>query len=234
MGTFSDHAPVSGNQVPEFRVVAGSTAMMIIDMQKMDASRTDGLFGRRAIENGTTDVWSYYFDRLENVVVPNIASVIAKCRATGVPVIHVRVCDLSPDQSDTSQRYRHFGLIITPDSEDAEFVPGCEPLPGEMVVNKTTSSVFNSTDIKSVLNSMGIDTLIMCGVVTNGCVESSTRSAGDLNFKVLLLEDGCATMTEERHQASLKQMHRNFAYVTTTESVLGQLDEAAAGLAVSA
>jgi len=59
--------------------------------------------------------------------------------------------------------------------------------------------------------------------VTNNCVESTTRSAGDLGYRVLLVGDACAAWTQEGHDHSLKHMHRNFAIVKTTEQVLGEI-----------
>jgi nicotinamidase-related amidase len=70
---------------------------------------------------------------------------------------------------------------------------------------------------------MGIDTLIMTGVVTNGCVESSTRGAGDLGYRVLLVEDGCAAWTEEGHDLALRHLDRNFALVKSASDVRAEI-----------
>jgi nicotinamidase-related amidase len=75
---------------------------------------------------------------------------------------------------------------------------------------------------------MGIDTLIMTGVVTNNCVESSTRNAGDLGYRVLLVEDATAAWTKEGHDATIKHLDRNFAIVKSTRQILAEIAVACA------
>ena len=86
-----------------------------------------------------------------------------------------------------------------------------------------------STNADFVLRNMGIDTLIMTGVVTNNCVESTTRGAGDLGYKVLLVGDACAAWTQDGHDHCLKHLHRNFAIVKTTDEIMGEIGAATAG-----
>ena len=84
-------------------------------------------------------------------------------------------------------------------------------------------SVFNSTPIHHVLTSMGIRHLVMCGVMTSGCVESAARDATDLGYDVVVVSDACASWTEELHRALLRVMHGVFALVKSTMEVLDAL-----------
>jgi nicotinamidase-related amidase len=219
--------------LPEYGVVPGTTALMIIDMQYVDAHRELGI-GKKLKERGLEHLGSYYFDRLEKFVVPNIQRLLNACRAADLPIIHVRIKAHTPDARDVSWRYKQFQILCPPGSKEAEILEELAPLPGEVVVDKHTSGVFNSTNIDSILRNMGIDTLIVTGVVTYGCVETSTRGAMDRNYKVLLVEDACAGWSQEAHDAAIRNLHRNFAVVRTTADILRQIAEASQTVPIGA
>jgi ureidoacrylate peracid hydrolase len=219
---FSGVADVVGGGLPESAVTAASTALMIIDMQYVDAHRDYGI-GAAGQRHGWTDEMEYYFSRLESETIPNIGRILDACREGGLPVIHVRVMNLAADSSDTSWRYKVMGILVPPGSKDAEIIEELAPLPGEIVLSKTTSNTFLSTNADFVLRNMGIDTIIMTGVVTNNCVESSTRNAADLGYRVLLVDDACAAWTQEGHDYCLRHLDHNFAIVKTTDEVLEEI-----------
>ena len=131
--------------------------------------------------------------------------------------------NLAGDSSDTSWRYKMMGILVPPGSKDAEIIEELAPRPEEVVLSKTTSNTFASTNADFVLRNMGIDTLIVTGVVTNNCVESTTRGAGDLGYRVLLVGDACAAWTQEGHDYALRHLDRNFAIVKTTEQILEEI-----------
>jgi ureidoacrylate peracid hydrolase len=220
--TFSGIADVVGGGLPDSKVTAGSTALMIIDMQYVDAHRDFGI-GAAGQRNGWTDAMEYYFGRLETLAIPNIRRILDSCRDGGLPVVHVRVMNLAGDSSDTSWRYKMMGISVPPDSKDAEIIEELAPLPGEVVLSKTTSNLFLSTNADFLLRNMGIDTLIVTGVVTNNCVESTTRGAGDLGYRALLVGDACAAWTQDGHDHCLRHLHKNFAIVKTTEEILDEI-----------
>jgi ureidoacrylate peracid hydrolase len=83
--------------------------------------------------------------------------------------------------------------------------------------------VFNSTPIHHVLGNMGIRNLVICGVMTSGCVESAARDAADLGYGVVVVSDACASWTQELHEASLRVMHGVFARIQTTDEVLSTI-----------
>jgi ureidoacrylate peracid hydrolase len=93
----------------------------------------------------------------------------------------------------------------------------------EMVFDKTTGSVFNSTSIHYVLQNVGIQNLIIVGVMTGGCVESAARDAKDLGYRVLVVDDACGTWTNEMHEFSLRVLNEVFAKIKTTDEVLAAL-----------
>ena len=226
---FGGVADVVGGGLPDTTVTAGRTAMMMIDLQYVDAHRDYGI-GAAGQRNGWTSDMEYYFSQLETEAIPNVARILEACREAGIPPIHVRVMNLSGDSTDTSWRYKAMNILVPPDSKDAEFIEEVAPVGGEVVVSKTTSNAFLSTNVDFLLRNMGIDTLIMTGVVTNNCVESTTRGAGDLGYKVLLVGDACAAWTQDGHEHSLRHMHRNFAIVKSTEQILEEIAAAATAM----
>ena len=91
------------------------------------------------------------------------------------------------------------------------------------MLNKTGSSVFNSTNAEHLLRNMGITTLLMTGIFTNSCVEGATRDAGDLDFRVVLVEDACAAMSPIGHKNALDYLDGNFCHVRSTGETLESL-----------
>ncbi len=81
------------------------------------------------------------------------------------------------------------------------------------MIKKTASGVFSSTNIHFVLKNLGIESLYIVGVYTNECVETTVRDACDLGYLVTVVEDACATVTPELHQASLATLWDRYARI---------------------
>lgn len=210
-------------RLPDFKVDPNRLALLIIDMQYLDASPDYG-YGLKAKREGTFHTLEYYFTRLSNLVIPNIQKLVTFCRRAGFPVIYVRVGCRSRDGSDTSWRYKEFNLIAEPGSKEREILEELTPEPSDIVIEKTTSGVFNSTNLDQMLRHMGVNSLLITGVATNGCVETSTRGAGDLGYRTYLIDDATATYTQQLHDESTSDMDHNFALVKQTQELIGELE----------
>ena len=81
--------------------------------------------------------------------------------------------------------------------------------------SKVSSSPFNSTAIDRFLRNLDIDTFLVCGVVTNGCVEGTVRDASDLGYQVIMVDDACAAVTPALHQAAITNLKDGFCNVRT-------------------
>ena len=97
------------------------------------------------------------------------------------------------------------------------------PAEADLVLDKNTSSAFNSTGIEWLLRNMHMDTLVVLGMATDMCVETTARDAADRGFNVIIVEDASATFFERHHRAALSGFARVFGQVWTTERVLGAL-----------
>jgi len=201
---------------PELR--AGSAALLVIDMQYGDAHVDYGILRWRR-EHGYTNCLDYVARRLEQIV-PNIQRLQQACRRAGIEVMFTRIQSMTRDGRDRSLSHRELGHHFAPGSREAQMLDELAPLEDELVFDKTTGSVFNSTNIHYVLRNMGIETLIMVGVMTGGCVESAARDAKDLGYHVLVVEDACGTWTGELQAAAIRVMDEVFGKVKTTDEVL--------------
>jgi hypothetical protein len=119
------------------------------------------------------------------------------------------------------------GCRISPFVGDPrQFDEAVTPLPGEMVLNKTSSGPLSSTRLDQLLLNMGINSLVVCGLTTAVCVTQTAREIVDRGFRVLVVEDACTEMSEEMHRAALFTFSYAFGRVKTTDEVGGGTAEA--------
>jgi len=204
----------------EIPVVRGQTALLIIDVQNYTADRRGGEFtgpgGPGEAER------TYYFDRMDNLALPNMQRLQAACRTAGVEVLYTLIESLTVDGRDRSLDYKISGIDVPKGSWDAKIPDVIAPGPDEIVLPKTSSSVFISTNIDYVLRNLGVKQLILCGVVSDQCVESAVRDACDLGYLVTLVPDACATFTQERQQASVTAI-AGYCRQRSTDALLAEL-----------
>jgi nicotinamidase-related amidase len=204
---------------PEIRV--GTTALLIVDMQRHSAHR-DGATLRKVRAAGFEDVARGFCERLD-LIVPNILRLQDAFRGAGLEVIHVRIASMTADGRDRGPSHKKLGHAAAPGSPDAEILPELAPADNELVFSKTAGSVFCATNIEYVLRNLGITTLVVTGIVTTGCVHTAVTDAADRGFHVILVEDGCGALLPEMHWASIRILRDVYAKVLTTADVLERL-----------
>lgn len=198
-------------------------ALLCIDVQYLDAAPGYGLFTEPDRSGVSPEGREYYFGRLKDTVLPNMRRLQDLFRDSSLEVIHCRICALTQDGRDRSSGHKRLGLLAALGSKEAEFLPEVAPFGDEIIINKTASGAFPSTNLHFVLQNMGIETLYMVGVYTNECVETTARDACDLGYFVTVVDDACATVSEELHQASLGVLQFRYANVMTTRDVLHEV-----------
>lgn len=191
-----------------------NTALLTIDVQFLDADWDSGMCWQARQAGFETDL-VYYRDRLA-IILPNIRRLQADCRAKGLDVIHVKIQSLKPDGRDRGPMHRGLGMHAAPGSREAEFLPEVGPDAGEIVLTKTTSSAFNGTTLDRLLRALGIRNLIVCGVFTTNCVESTVRDGADLGYSCIVVEDACGALLEDMHLASIRAMRNVYALIWST------------------
>ncbi len=214
---FLGHSPVP--------IEPGRTALLIVDVQYLDAHPDYGL-ARMAKERGQFEVWGHFFETLPGVV-KNIQSLQRAFRRVGMEVIFVKIQSYTQDGRDFSPSYREKGVVAPPGSKEAEILEELAPLPNEVVLTKLSTSAFTSSPLDTVLRYMGIDSLVVTGVVTNYCVETTARDAYDRGYRVALVGDACAGIVPEHHEMALEALDGVLCKVMRTEEVLAVLPQAA-------
>ena len=207
--------------LPEVRLKRKNSALLVVDMQYLDAHKDYGIF-LNARNKGVREAMNYYRDRLE-LIVPNIARLQKAFRRERMEVIQTKIASLTLDGRERSKGHRDKGIFAPKGSKNAEILKELRPMENEIVLPKTASGVFNSTAIDQILRNLGVENLVVTGVVTNNCVENAVRDACDRGFAVILVEDGCAAVTEELHLAAIRAMRDHFAKIKTTAEVIKML-----------
>jgi len=208
--------------LPDPPIEPGKAALLVIDMQYADASLEAGIFADKR-ERGLTAGLDYFDAEMQKIIAVN-QRLIAACRAAGIEVVYSRIQSMSPDGRDRGGAHKDLKIFSPPGSREAQILDELAPEEGELVFSKTTGSSFNGTTLDYVMKNMGIKTLMMTGVMTSGCVESSVRDAKDLGFGVIVVHDACASWTEELHQASLRVVHGIFGKVKDSAWVLERIN----------
>ena len=202
---------------------AHKTALLCIDMQYLDAAPGYGVFANAEASGVPVEAQEYYFDRLKYTVLPNVRRIQDAFRARGLEVIHTRIQSLTQDGRDRSPGHKRLKLHAAPGSKEAEFLEEIAPIDNEIVINKTASGVFTSTNINYILRNMEITGLFVVGVYSNECVSTAIRDACDLGFYVTLISDGCATVTPELQRATMITMKDRYARVLNTEEAIQEI-----------
>lgn len=207
--------------LPEVTLVPARTAMVTIDMQYIQHPEYGLAAGVKNM--GLTGIYDYYTGAIRQVI-PRIAQLQAACRRAGIPLIHVKIMPRTRDGRDYSPEYLMLNENVVTSERDGDIMEEVQPLPGEMVITKVSASVFNSSNIDQILRHLQIDTLIFAGVVTNGCVESSLRSASDRGYQVILASDATNCWTEKGDVEALRGIRRWFARVCATDELIARIE----------
>ncbi len=202
-----------------------ATALLCIDLQYLDAAPGYGVFADIEASGVPSEAHEYYFDRLKYTVLPNVRRLQDAFRGRGLEVIHTRIQSLTQDGRDRSPGHKRLGLHAPPGSKEAEFLDEVAPLENEIVINKTASGVFNSTNISYIMRNLGITGLFVVGVYSNECVSTAIRDACDLGYFVTLISDGCATVTPELQRATITTMKDRYARVMTAKQAIKEIQE---------
>ena len=147
---------------------------------------------------------------------------LAACRGSGVEVIYTVIECLTLDGRDRSLDYKISGFFHPKGSWGAEVIDELKPLENEIVIPKTSSSLFNSTNFDYVLRNLGIEYIMTTGIVTDQCVETVIRDGCDRGYLMTLIDDACTTHTEERHEASLRAL-KGYCRVRMSDQVIKEL-----------
>ena len=227
--TWREEAEALPNFAPvRFTVEPATTALLLIDMQYLDAHPDYGLGAY--LKREFPEVWQYFFDRMRDVVVPNCQELLKLFRAQDMRVVHVTIGPVLEDGMDMVPLRRPApaadglqSLLHYVGTFEHGIIPELAPIPGELVINKTSRSAFNSTAIERVLRNLGIETLIVAGVTTSSCIDTTARDAADRGFQPVIVEDATAEHDQPSHEAALRQFAVRWGRVWTAAETARRL-----------
>ena len=210
-------------RLPEPKLDRATTAFLIVDMQYGTCHRDYGI-GARWKQIESFPELEYYYDRLENMVIPNVRRLMATCRGKGFEVIHIRGAVQTKDGRDSTLRFKALGGDRPKDDTASQILPDVGPQGDEIVLTKTTSNAFYSTNIDQVLRSLGIRNVIVVGLVTQGCVAATVHGASEHDYGVILVEDGTAAYAPQLHDPQILTMAYEYATIKSTDEVIKLLE----------
>lgn len=205
----------------EREFVPSRTALLNIDMQNGEFN-ADIL--ARARTAGTPESKKrLFYERIADLVIPNQARLQDAARRGGIEIIFTVIESLTQDGRDRSLDHKISGLHVAKGSWEAKIIDAVGPRGDEIIIPKTASGIFNCTNIEYVLRNLGIEYLVIYGVVTDQCVESAIRDAADRGFLVTQVEDCCAAETVENHETSIESMRGHYCRTRSTDEVIAEI-----------
>lgn len=191
-------------------IAARRAALIVIDVQNW-------VFAEQArVDN------AYFQRRLRDVVFPNLRRVIGAARETGVEVIYTVIENLTRDGRDRGLDYKISGIFVGKGSWQAKVVDGVAPADDDIVLAKTSSSLFNSTNCDYLLRNLGVNHLIVTGLLTDQCVDHTIRDAADRGYRAICVSDACASLTAERHESALS-LFAGYCRTVSTDELVDEL-----------
>jgi len=216
---------------PSFEIDWKKAALVVIDMQNYGCNPDAGVAQMLSLRY--PEIAGYYVPRLTETAIPNAKKLLTAFRRAGRQVLFTRHGPLMPDGRDmiARRRRRDTDSVTTTNtptlwskgSFEHDIIETLKPEANEMVIDKNTSSAFNSTGIEWMLRNMGIETLVVAGMATDMCVETTSRDAADRGFNVIIAEDASATFFPDHHRAALSGFARVFGQVWSSGDVISAL-----------
>ena len=206
------------NDPEDIKLVANETAHLVIDVQKTYLQPKNNKKENKE--------WEPFFLRMKETVIPNIKKLLELNRQINIENIFARIACLKNDGSDRSlsQKKPGFNYLLMPkDTDESQIVNELKPLKDDVEILKTTDSALTGTNLRLILNNMGIKNVICSGIFTDQCVSSTVRSLADESFNVIVIEDCCAAATKELHNHELEiinMIYCNVIQLSDLESMI--------------
>ncbi len=185
----------------------GKAALLVIDMQRFFLDPNSPTFTCGGV-----------------AIIQNLKRLINAFRNAGRPVIFTKHVH-HPDRIDAGIMGWWWEGMCIEGSEESNICDDLQPLKNEKVVLKHRYSSFYNTDLETILRCLAIEDLVISGIMTNMCCESTTRDAYYRDYRIFFLADGTGSICEEMHLASLLNLAFGFAFITTVDSIIRQLTE---------
>ena len=170
---------------------SGSTALLIIDVQ-------NGTYSAKEKKKR-----AYFYKKATKETIPNIKRLLKLCRESNIEVIYTTIESLTADGRDRSLDYKISGFNFPKGCWESKVIEEISPQKDEIVIPKTSSSLFNSTNFDYILKNIGIKQIIVTGFLTDQCIDHTIRDGADKGYLMICASDGCATESSKRQKQAL-------------------------------
>ena len=200
-------------------------ALLVIDVQTVYLKRPDPA---DLDEPGRADydAWTPFHDRMHRTVIPAIQELLHRFRRDRHEVLFARIACQTDDGRDRSLSQKLPGwnnLLLPKDQWESQILPEIAPQSDEIVVTKTTDSALTGTNLRLILNNLGVSQVVCCGIFTDQCVSSTVRTLADESFSVIVVEDACAAGSDALHRQELEIISMIYCHVMSGEELFGYL-----------
>lgn len=192
------------------KLAAARTAVLVVDAQNAEL---------------VPEVLAQYpdFDRaLHGRALPAMKRLVDGARARGVEIVYTVIESLTRDGRDRSLDHKLSNIHIPRGSHLGKVIDLVAPQEDDIVLPKTSSGVFNSTNIDYVLRNLGVENVVVAGFLTDQCVDMAVRDGADRGYYMICAEDACATYTDERHTTGLRAFG-GYCRVQDVDAVLADI-----------
>ena len=195
-------------------IAPARTALLLIDMQR-DFGGDDGAMARAGMDLTAA-----------KAAMANAAMLADAARAAGVAVIFVRLVSRPEGKTGMIGEWLARRGQAQDDPLCAEGTPGADfigprPLPGETVIDKSRYSAFTGTGLAQHLRTRGLDTLVLAGLTTECCIDTSARDGFEQDFHIVIAADAVAAYAPDLHRAALKALQINLAILADSDTIAG-------------
>ena len=205
-------------------LIPAESALLFIDVQNF-AAHPQGAEFKDLEADEFEEKYGWFFQQLGDSVIPNMQRLQSACRDANIEVMYTTIESLTEDGRDRSLDYKITGFNVPKGSWDGKVIDQIAPQRDEIVLPKSSSSVFISTNIDYLLRNLGVRQLVISGLITDQCVESAIRDACDLGYLVTQITDACLTYSIERHSRSIDSI-KGYCRQITTDQVTEELRNA--------
>ena len=212
-------------QATKFDLKTNKVALLVIDIQKGDL-----------VKDSTSEygikypyIVEYWNKRIADFVLPNTSKLISFFRELGLPVIYTRNGAITQSGKEMAERLRIKTKLKKASRyrgiDAYEIAEEIRPVEDELVIDKLTSGAFNFSILDHALRNMGVEDLVMTGILTDMCVLGTARVASEIGYNSMICEDACATLTQRAHIDALMVHARCFGRVETADDIIIELSE---------
>jgi nicotinamidase-related amidase len=189
------------------------TVLLIVDMQR--------IWLEPGLDPQHPDWGSdhYFYVEARERVIPNHVRLLAAARAAGVEVIHTIIQSLTEDGRDRSLDHKLTPIHVPPSLPEGLQAPALRPVGDEILLRKSSSGVFNSTNLDYLLKNLGVRHLVVAGIMTDQCVDMAVRDGADRGYLVACVADACAAASAAGHASALAAFG-GYCWVTDTATIL--------------